>query len=611
MKIFRKILSFLLVGVILFMFSCKENNDEEKDDKKEDKTITRVDDNRNLSPQEYTYLNLTATDKVDRVAPIGDKEIEGDVGVFFHLWHGVHETAGAVLDLTEIMRENPDYLTDEYLDENPKKFHYWGQPLYGYYCSSDPWVITRHIEVLMAMGIDYVAYDYTNSVTYDYECETFFGILQSFYDQGFKVPKVTFYTNTGSANVICKLYKSIYEKGKYEDLWYSPNGKPMIIGVGDDAPSKSYIELYEELKNDFFDFRESQWPDKKTTIENTEIGFPWMSWEYPQKNFNGMMSVSLAQHPGAKMSFEAMLNYGRGYDWTKNRNKTANTEIGTNYEGQWETVLRNNLDSSKKKINQVLVTGFNEWMAQKLDDGSISFFVDTFSEEYSRDIEMMKGGYDDNYVIQTLTNVRRYKFDKAKHYKYSLNIIDINDLSYDWSGIKTVYQDLVGDALPRDYRDAFKTTTYVDNSNRNDIYKTYVTHDSENLYIRIETKDDITPYNGSDKNWMNILIKTEEGNENSFGSFNFIINRSPKNGKTSIEKSTGGYNFISVGEADYIVNGNVMMVKIPLSSLGLDKDNCYIRFKVSDNVTHYDDIMDYYVSGDSAPIGRFAYAYGY
>ena len=33
--------------------------------------------------------------------------------------------------------------------------------------------------------------------------------------------------------------------------------------------------------------------------------------------------------------------------------------------------------------------------------------------------------------------------------------------------------------------------------------------------------------------------------------------------------------------------------------------------KVADNVTHGDDIMDYYVSGDSAPIGRLSYEYGY
>ena len=91
------------------------------------------------------------------------------------------------------------------------------------------------------------------------------------------------------------------------------------------------------LKEDFFDFRESQWPDGKTTIENLETGFPWMSWQYPQKNFNGMMSVSLAQHPDAKMSNGPLTNNGRGFDYKKMRNYTSNSDKGTNYQGQWET----------------------------------------------------------------------------------------------------------------------------------------------------------------------------------------------------------------------------------------------------------------------------------
>ena len=51
-----------------------------------------------------------------------------------------------------------------------------------------------------------------------------------------------------------------------------------------------------------------------------------------------------------------------------------------------------------------------------------------------------------------------------------------------------------------------------------------------------------------------------------------------------------------------------------LSTLSVDKIkeilNLAIEFKVSDNVTNYDDIMDYYVTGDSAPIGRLSFSYG-
>ena len=36
-------------------------------------------------------------------------------------------------------------------------------------------------------------------------------------------------------------------------------------------------------------------------------------------------------------------------------------------------------------------------------------FVDTVNKEYSRDIEMMKGGYADNYYLQMMRNIRTLK----------------------------------------------------------------------------------------------------------------------------------------------------------------------------------------------------------
>ncbi len=109
---------------------------------------------------------------------------------------------------------------------------------------------------------------------------------------------------------------------------------------------------------------------------------------------------------------------------------------------------------------------------------------------------------------------------------------------------------------------------------------------------------------------MNILISA--GNtETSFAGFNYIVNRSVSGGKTSIEKcSAKGFNWTKSGEGEIAVSGNKMAVKIPLSALGLTADNVEVSFKVCDNVQHPDDILDYYVTGDSAPIGRFGYAYG-
>ena len=77
---------------------------------------------------------------------------------------------------------------------------------------------------------------------------------------------------------------------------------------------------------------------------------------------------------------------------------------------------------------------------------------------------------------------------------------------------------------------------------------------------------------------------------------------------TPLYYKNGGWE--NAGTADLRVNGNVMVVKLPLSAIGKSSKDLAIEFKVSDNVTNYDDIMDYYVTGDSAPIGRLSYSYG-
>ena len=612
----------ILTSLLLLVFACvgcngggnsgssdKGNSASESESAKPQKRY----DNRLIDDFLYTDANLSAIDDNGRVFSKGDEKNGNQVGIFYHMWHGVHETPGEVLDLTKILKENPDYLKSDYLSVNSKKFHYWGEPLYGYYSSLDPWVLTRHIEIMMLMGVDFLVYDYTNSVVYDEQADLMFSILESFAEQGFNVPKVTVYTNTNSPACVLKVYRRYFQSGapmsKYADLWYAPNGKPLIIGVKNQSAGGDQ-ELYEYLTSEFFDFRESQWPDGKTTVTDKENGFPWMSWEYPQENYNGYMSVSLAQHPGAAMSKGSMSNYGRGYDFDLCENIPEKAATGINYEQQWRTVLENNADSSKQKVNTVMITGFNEWMAQKLDDGNDAYFVDTFSEEYSRDVEMMKGGYKDNFVVQTAINVRKFKYSEGVDYKYRKVTIDIGDETFaDWDKVLHCYKDLSGDAIARNFRDCFRTTVYEDNSNRNDISEVYVASDDENLYVRVVCKDDITAYNGTDKNWMNLFLRSKNASDKTFGGFDYVVNRTPDGEITSLERSVGGYEWEKVADIKYKVSGKSISFEIPLSALNLTAEEPTVWIKATDNVTIYDDIQDYYVSGDCAPLGRFAYAY--
>ena len=564
---------------------------------------TRAEDTRRMTPEEFTLASLSATDALGRTVRVGDERNGDTVGMFYFVWQGAHTRGQGLYNISELSANNPDALWN--IDGTPESplgaYHYWGEPLYGYYCSDDPWIAARHVELLTMAGIDYLVCDFTNAVVYDGAVETLLKTLANFQAQGFAVPKIAFYTNSYSAKTVRRVYEKWYRSGRYRDLWFSFDGaRPLIVGRSYDFPAAE-----REFYTSFFDFRESQWPNRDTVLDR-EKGFPWMDWEYPQTIYdNGTVSVSLAQHPGARMSAGAELNRGRGFDYKTFQNVAANTRLGTNFDGQWQTVFDN-----RDKVSNVFVTGFNEWIAIKKEDGLQVFFVDTFNEEYSRDIEMMKGGYGDNYYLQTADYAKRFRYTEARRYLWEQRTVDLADETLaGWQGVRAHYRDFAGDTLHRDFRDAAGLSIYRDDSGRNDITDVWVTHDEQNLYVLVNTAEAVTTYDGGE-NWMNLLISTDQQGAD-FAGYQYLVNRRPQDDVTTVERSRGGWDWEPCGTAAYVRAGNTLQLAVPLAALGVTADNCCLRLKVADHVTKFDDITNYYVSGDSAPIGRLGYQYGY
>ena len=145
---------------------------------------------------------------------------------------------------------------------------------------------------------------------------------------------------------------------------------------------------------------------------------------------------------------------------------------------------------------------------------------------------------------------------------------------------------------------------------RNDFKNVKVTYDTDNVYFRIETVDDITPY--TDQAWMRLFIDTDStGKVSSWEGFEYVINReNATESQVVIEKSKGGWSFEKTGVGEYVVNKNIMYLQIPLSALGLeDSENVSFNFKLSDNMQTDGDILDFYQNGDVAPGGRFMFEF--
>lgn len=628
---------------------------------------------RGLNDYDFTMASLASVDRLGRqVTPMHREKTDHEryVGVFYFLWLGTHLSSAGVYDVTKLQKtpegaaavldasyglgeKVPNTVSPEdgYPDgmESPTNYVHWTtEPLYGYYNTADEWVVTRHMELLTMADVDFIFFDTTNE--YDYaENEhsnfvpdpndpknvqlsrptyTVLDTILKLSQQGWDVPKVVFYTNNKSGERVRQIYEDFYASGKYDSIWFAPFGKPMIVGtteanLGTDQTGANRVDISADLQ-EYFDVRESQWPSRASQPN----GFPWMDWSDADNYYfedNKMVNVNVAQHGATETSYSAYTNYGRAADGRSSRGWNEkeftieeNWQAGKNIEDQWDTVFK--YESQGKTVEMITVSTWNEWLAWKYNPGGDQItFVDNFSAEFSRDIEMDRNTYQDNFYLQLVRNVRRYKYSETQEAGYAWKTG--TPTSFEDFAEAMTYRDFVGDALLRDFygfdirpgsREAgLLGSWYYDNSNRNDIASVKVLHDQNNLYFLIETAEDITPYEGGE-NWMNVLLKTKASTASgSWEGFDFILNRSPQEGKASVERSTGGWNWKSVGTADMKVEGNRMMITVPLSLLGMTAEEAAFEFKVADNVTAFTDIMDYYVTGDSAPIGRLNYSYGY
>lgn len=605
---------------------------------------------RNLSAYEFSMASLSATDKFGReIAPMGYLKTDRErfVGLFYWMWiSNTNYYYHNIFDCTKLMATEEGAAAFWNIDPSNAAyqqlsqigaFHFTNEPLYGYYNSSDPWVITRHMELFILAGIDFIFLDTSNSLIYDEDIRgsQFEGVVKApsytlldtmleLYEKGWDVPKVVFLTNTRSGERVEEIRRAFYDSGKYEALWFKPDGvRPMIIATTEqnDGASDTWgdvnkfvpVSAADQL---YFDVKETQWPNKGSKPN----GFPWISNRAPQTYHeeSKAISVSVAQH--GNLGFTDMIDRNsRGYNY-KEQKVEENWQLGQNFENQWDTVF--SLEEKGKDVTFVNVTGWNEWVGMKFGNlDSKAVMVDNFYGQYTRDIEPDKTLYQDTTLLQLTRNLRKFKYEPAAEtYLWKTKTVRAFE---DFEDVPAVYVDFGGDALARDYWSFDVKPTgpyYTDATDRNDILETRVVHDGTNLYFLVTTKEDVTAY-GSGDNWMNILIKTEASTEdNSFAGYNFAVNRAPDGNTTSVEKSTGGWNWESAGAAELLVEGNRMMITVPLSTLGLSADNVKFSFKVSDNVQKPSwfaaedaehDILHYYATGDSAPLGRYSYSYGY
>ena len=581
-----------------------------------------------LSEEEFTYSQLMGTDSLGRrVEPTAGVENKY-VGIFYFVNLGA-SGHNKIYDISKLLErygsetENnplfalPDSAAYDAEISPYTSFHYWGEPLYGYYKSEDEWVIRRQMELFMQAGIDFLYLDYSNS-TYEYSTavQAILKVILELQEEGYEnVPLLTFMlpdNESDSAAKVSSLYENWYTDSKYKTCWFrgdreiNPAYKPMVVG--------HFSKVTDEKIQKNLWLKEMQWPSDSAD----ENSFPWIEWNEAgtsQPNHGGTMNVSVAQHvrSWSSTSYLDSLKGGHSYayrarGWTENEPNEYgvdpdNVLAGTNFEFQWKNAL-----NAKDDLNMVTITGWNEWAAPKISySTSYAVFNDLFNCAFSRDAEMMKGGYGDNYYMQIARNVRNFK---GKSVNNTDNVALFEKASVasaaDVSALPAVFCDVGADAAPRTSFSVGDIYDYTDRTDHNNIVKVLIGNDENNLYVAVICKEKITERAGNDENWMNVYLSCGgKGWEN----YDFVVGRGMEGNSARVEKFTGvGSAASAVGNAVCSVSDKTVLYQIPLSLLGV-REHTVVGVKATDNLQKFGDIDDFYYSGDSAPLGRLNYAY--
>lgn len=589
--------------------------------------------------QASAQSSWVATDNLGRTLPTAEEcpfktDKPRTVGIFYITWHtpNLHNGQPYTYDVTKLLEENPERSKGN--PDFPYATYHWGEPEYGYFLSQDRYVCFHDLSMLADAGVDVLIMDVTNAVCYWDEWEVLFQTMQEMKALGNKVPKFCFWAFNGNViDVVQSLYERFYKTPRYQDCWFYWNGKPLLlynatpsVDANPNGGQKGKTEYSDEVKQ-FFTLRNMWWGyhswagapyvggedkwsfgyemnDKKVAALKPE--------ELCSKHQGRMeeMAVTPAQHPisitGKSWRRETLEPELDGKDMPKKafvpwlgEERDNPTQYGIYFQDRWDEALQVDPDF-------IYLNDWNEWTAGKYKNGKdpsgqadmhIDFlgrkenpfyFVDQYNAEFNRTIAPMKGGWTDNYYMQMVQNIRRYKGVAPMPVHHGYQQIKLDGSLDEWQPDSS-FLDTRGDVIHRDHN-GYGDHHYTDNSGRNDITRCLVAVDKKNIYFAAETAEPLSP--STDPNWMLLLIDTDED-----GEYEYLIQNS------KLTHSKGSW------DVDVAIGSNAVEIAVPRKLLGKKRKKFSLRFKWADNPSNPNDIISLSTTGDTAPNRRFAYRF--
>ena len=582
------------------------------------------------------------TDGLGRVsvtnAEVGDPKEDKTLAMFYWTWHTKAMAAAGYTDTTKLLEKYPEAKNDYNHPawEGTGHYCFWNEPIYGFYTTEDPWVLRRHAELLANAGVDVIFTDNTNG---NMTWRASYTALYETWDDAQKngavnVPKVSyllpFGANDGSKDQLENIYLDVYRDGKFHNLWFYWDEKPMIMAHTGNISRND--NLGKEILNNFT-FRGGQPGYRVDSTAAKQWG--WLS-VFPQALYStrGQSGVKKGDIEQMTVGVAVNHNYVTKEITAMNGVNVMGRSYTTDYENRydvegaeaskWGYQFSQQFDYALEVSPPVLfVTGWNEWHAWRQPNpwgGANSqvnnALVDQFSDEFSRDLEPTKGALQDHYYYLFVNYARKYKGVNPIPTPSVNATIDLTAGTDQWKTVEPYYAAYIGNTFDRDCT-GYGDTKYTETSGRNDIIGAQVARDGEFVYFLVECKDNITSY--TDSLWMNLYIDSDQENQ-GWNTFEYVLNKTAASEKTLVlEKFTADNDYAKtekVADVEYTLDGRYMTVKIAKSDLGLSGSDYTINFAWTDNVhdegdyTKFSgDILDFYLSGDVAPGGRFKYSF--
>ncbi len=589
--------------------------------------ITPVSDSRIIDNYHDTW---TAVDMVGR--KLADYEETGEIkegrrDVLMMFWPWFRQNTPAVV-IPEVLAKYPEAKDDFYhmAWDAPGTPAFWGQSVFGFYNSMDYWVFRKQAQLLATAGVDAIFTDCTNATN------VFSGamevLLRAFHDarkDGTDAPKVSFYLQMGGTNQerlvsAKKAYFLICHTGEFKDLWYTINGKPVIVqgGAGQGLMSVVNTEdpeevAFVEMLLDTFEFRGVGNRNASSTDPNAKnwhwlVEYPQLEWATAEDGRVEMMNLGTAintTYKNPERDWAALSDpYSKGRSYTEAFGDDFRPEAM--YQGYFIREQASRILDVDPTM--VYVCGWNEWQVGRVESlyDEPNPLIDQFDDENSRDIEPTKGKLKDTYYMILTDFIRKYKGTRPAPVARGAKTIDINGKATAWDNVGPIfyndYSNYERDALG--YADAeTKARIHYTTDINNSISRAKVSFDKDNLYFYVSCEKDIVQ---GHENFMNLYLNTDRNYVTGWEGYDYVLNLT---GDGVLSKFTGnGFETEDIGEVEYTVKGKVMQVKIPRDMVG-ETETVEIEFKWADSVNPEGELVEFYSEGVVAPIGRFNYLY--